>query len=436
MKRKGGKNGMKCETFENYLDGYLDGSLSELEQQAMQEHMQNCPGCRKRYEEQRLLLEELRHLDDGVRAPEGLVAGTMERIRRERQPRRRTRPYWIGGGIAAALCLTLAVGTLLGGTFRATSSAPKTSLMNMAATADTSWDSAGGGESYAETEEAVEAPAAPPPNAAMAMDAGAATANTATANTATADGASADGARSAETPEYGLKIIREARIEMQTENYSEDMAALEELVTSMGGFITSREEWGSEQSAETGENPRTLSLTLRIPSDQLDAFVEQAKQVGIVTASSISETDVTDQYTDTDRRLQAYQKQYDRVLEMMDQATTVEELIQIESELSRLEMEIESCQGTLNYWDARVNYSTVYIYVDEVRRAISANPSLGERMRTALANSWDDFTQGCQDLVVNLYAAIPYIAVWIVVLAAAGGIAALIVRKVRKGRRK
>lgn len=422
---------MKCETFENYLDGYLDGSLSELEQQAMQEHMQNCPGCRKRYEEQRLLLEELRHLDDGVRAPEGLVAGTMERIRRERQPRRRTRPYWIGGGIAAALCLTLAVGTFLGGAMNATSSAPKTSLMNMAATADTSWDSAGGGESYAETEEAVEAPAAPPPNAAMAMDAGAAT-----ANTATADGASADGARSAETPEYGLKIIREARIEMQTENYSEDMAALEELVTSMGGFITSREEWGSEQSAETGENPRTLSLTLRIPSDQLDAFVEQAKQVGIVTASSISETDVTDQYTDTDRRLQAYQKQYDRVLEMMDQATTVEELIQIESELSRLEMEIESCQGTLNYWDARVNYSTVYIYVDEVRRAISANPSLGERMRTALANSWDDFTQGCQDLVVNLYAAIPYIVVWIVVLAAAGGIAVLIVRKVRKGRRK
>lgn len=385
---------MKCETFENYLDGYLDGSLSELEQQAMQEHMQNCPGCRKRYEEQRLLLEELRHLDDGVRAPEGLVAGTMERIRRERQPRRRTRPYWIGGGIAAALCLTLALGTFLGGAMNATSSAPKTSLMNMAATTEMGWDSAGGGESYAETEETVE------------------------------------------TPEYGLKIIREATIQMQTENYSEDMAALEELVTSMGGFITSREEWGSEQSAETGENPRTLSLTLRIPSDQLDAFVEQAKQVGIVTSSSISETDVTDQYTDTDRRLQAYQKQYDRVLEMMDQATTVEELIQIESELSRLEMEIESCQGTLNYWDARVNYSTVYIYVDEVRRAISANPSLGERMRTALANSWDDFTQGCQDLVVNLYAAIPYIVVWIVVLAAAGGIAVLIVRKVRKGRRK
>lgn len=423
---------MKCETFENYLDGYLDGSLSELEQQAMQEHMQNCPGCRKRYEEQRLLLEELRHLDDGVRAPEGLVAGTMERIRRERQPRRPHAAVLDRRGHRGRPVPDARPGHVPGRSH-------ERHLVRAQNVADEhgrhdgdGWDSAGGGESYAQTEETVEAPAeapaAPAPNAALAaMDAGAA-----------ADDAAADGtaARSAETPEYGLKIIREATIQMQTENYSEDMAALEELVTSMGGFITSREEWGSEQSAETGENPRTLSLTLRIPSDQLDAFVEQAKQVGIVTASSISETDVTDQYTDTDRRLQAYQKQYDRVLEMMDQATTVEELIQIESELSRLEMEIESCQGTLNYWDARVNYSTVYIYVDEVRRAISANPSLGERMRTALANSWDDFTQGCQDLVVNLYAAIPYIVVWIVVLAAAGGIAVLIVRKVRKGRRK
>lgn len=418
---------MKCETFANYLDGYLDGSLSELEKQAMEEHMQTCAGCRKQYEEQKRLLEELRHLDEDVRAPEGLVSGAMERIRRERRPRRRTRPYWIGGGIAAALCLTLALGTLLGGAMNATSSAPQTPLMNMAATTEMGWDSASSGESYAQTEETVEAPAAPAPNAALAaMDAGAA-----------ADDAAADGtaARTAETPAYNLKIIREAEINIQTENYSADAAALEELVSSLGGFITSREEWGSEQSAETGENPRSLSMTLRIPSDQLDAFVEQAKEIGVVTGSSIRETDVTDQYTDTDRRLQAYQKQYDRVLEMMDQATTVEELIQIESELSRLEMEIENCQGTLNYWDARVNYSTAYVYMDEVRRAVTVDSSLGERMSAALADSWEDFTQGCLDLVVNLYASIPYIVVWVVVLAAAGGITVLIVRKVKKERK-
>ncbi|MGI5884872.1 MAG: DUF4349 domain-containing protein [Candidatus Spyradocola sp.] len=416
---------MKCETFANYLDGYLDGSLSELEKQAMEEHMQTCAGCRKQYEEQKRLLEELRHLDEDVRAPEGLVPGAMERIHRERQPRRRN--AWIGGSIAAGLCVLLALGTFLGG-----------GLLGGAKSADPStFDSAAGATTSEEGRaESAEVPGAPMPNnAMMAMDTAAADVPAEEATTAdSADGATSS-ARTAETPAYNLKIIREAEINIQTENYSADTAALEELVSSLGGFITSREEWGSEQSAETGENPRSLSMTLRIPSDQLDAFVEQAKEIGVVTGSSIRETDVTDQYTDTDRRLQAYQKQYDRVLEMMDQATTVEELIQIESELSRLEMEIENCQGTLNYWDARVNYSTAYVYMDEVRRAVTVDSSLGERMSAALADSWEDFTQGCLDLVVNLYASIPYIVVWVVVLAAAGGITVLIVRKVKKKRK-
>ena len=413
---------MKCEMFENHLDGYFDGSLSELERQSMEEHMQACPECRREYEAQKLLLEELRHLDDGVTAPPDLVSGAMERIRRERQPRKRRAAYWLGGAVAAALCLTLALGTLLGGAGAAGADSAAPMAAPMAAGA---------------AEEVAEAPAeAPAPNALMAMDAGA---DRIVTEESVADDSAADGSaaknRSAE-PEYGLKIIREATIRMETENYDEDMAALEQLVSSMGGFITSREEYGSEQSAKTGENPRSLWMQLRVPSDQLDAFVEQAGEVGVVTYSGISETDVTDQYADTDRKLQAYQKQYDRVLAMMDQAATVEELIQIESELSRLEMEIENCQGSLNYWDTRVNYSTVYVSVDEVRRVVSANPTMGERMRTALANSWDDFTQGCQDLVVDLYAAIPYIAVWIVVLAAAGGVAVLVVRKVRKRREK
>ena len=80
---------MQCEMFENHLDGYFDGSLSELERQSMEEHMQACPECRREYEAQKLLLEELRHLDDGVTAPPDLVSGAMERIRRERQPRKR-----------------------------------------------------------------------------------------------------------------------------------------------------------------------------------------------------------------------------------------------------------------------------------------------------------------------------------------------------------
>ena len=118
----------------------------------------------------------------------------------------------------------------------------------------------------------------------------------------------------------------------------------------------------------------------------------------------------------------------------MDQATTVEELIQIESELSRLEMQIEDCQGSLNYWDARVNYSTVHVYVDEVKRAVPANPTLSERMRNALATSWENFKEGWVDALVNLYGGIPYIITWVIVLGVGAVIVVVVVRTVRKRR--
>ena len=426
---------MKCETFMEYLDGYLDGSLSELERQTMQEHLEACPACKKIYEEQKQLLDALASLDDGVRAPENLIKDTMQRIHSQRNPARRRRSYWIGGGIAAALCVMVGVSTLISGLgMGSTAGAPDTP-MTMGVTADGAW----GGEAGAVAEDAVmeneamlEEPSAPAPEEAPAADAGKNGLMSAATTDSQADGASE---RAVQAPEYGLKIIREASIELQTENYEEDLQALEELVESCGGYITSREEYGSEQAVTYYDGrTRNSSLTIRVPSDQLDAFVEQAKAVGIVTSSGITETDVTDQYADTDRRLQAYQKQYDRVLEMMDQATTVEELIQIESELSRLEMQIEDCQGSLNYWDARVNYSTVHVYVDEVKRAVPANPTLSERMRNALATSWENFKEGWVDALVNLYGGIPYIITWVIVLGVGAVIVVLVVRTVRKRR--
>ena len=75
---------MKCDSFQEYLDGYLDGSLSELENEAMRAHMDSCGACKKIYEEQKQLLEALNDLDDGVHAPDDLVANAMARIHKER----------------------------------------------------------------------------------------------------------------------------------------------------------------------------------------------------------------------------------------------------------------------------------------------------------------------------------------------------------------
>lgn len=414
---------MKCKAFIQHLDNYLDGTLSELEMEAMQGHLQTCPSCKRIYEEQNAILSTLNTLDEDVYAPADLLSDAMQRIHKERNPAKRRMP-WVLGGIAAAFVLIVGLSTLLGSGLLP---------MNNVGLSGTQKFSAAGSADMAE---APSTAPAPQPSASYAnygeggvtMDI-AGDASTVTEESAAGDANSQMAAPKSATPEHGLKIIRQADINIETENYDEDLQSLKSLGESMNGFIAALQESGSGIDQD---NSRYASLTIRIPVENLDAYVEQAKAIGSVTNAGISQQDVTDQYVDVDRRLTAYQKQYDRILLMMDQTATIEELISIESELSRLEMLIEDCQGTLNYWDGRVNYSTVDIYVNEVRRAVATDAGLGERMRNELANSWDDFKEGCKDFVVNAYGSIPYIILWIVILAVAAVIIVIVIKTRKK----
>ena len=70
--------------------------------------------------------------------------------------------------------------------------------------------------------------------------------------------------------------------------------------------------------------------------------------------------------------------------------------------------------------------------MSEVRRVMSAEPSLGERMANALASSWEDFIDNTQNALVGLYASIPYLVLWAAILLIAGVATLITVRTVRK----
>lgn len=414
-------NRMKCEKIWEALDDFLDGSLTELEMEAVREHMAQCPKCREEMEQRKKLREELAHLDDDVYAPKDLLKGVMQRIRRERRPRRKT-VYWIGGGLAAALCVCVGLAGMVG-------------MMGMGGAKTSETVGAAWADMKAEVWEG--APTANESAMDVAYDAAPMEPMEEPASQPDMEQLDPNYSRTSQSDEtaHGLKIIREASIELKTENYEADMETIRALTEEFGGFITSSSENGSQAYNERyGSTDRWCHLSIRVPSEQLDAFIERFDRIGIVIFTNIDETDVTAQYVDTDRKLAAYQKQYDRVLAMMDQAQSVEELLSIESELSRLELNIESAQGSLNAWDSRVNYSTVNVDVREVRRAqaVVENDSLGERMHAALEDSWYEFTEQAKDTLVALYAGIPYTVTWIIVLGIAGGVIVLIRRRIKR----
>ena len=112
--------------------------------------------------------------------------------------------------------------------------------------------------------------------------------------------------------------------------------------------------------------------------------------------------------------MKAYQKQEARLLEMMDLAETVEDIITIEDKLTDVRYRIDSLQSSLNNWDRRVSYSSLNLTVKEVQvytPETVVKITYGQRLAKAFTNSLKNAGEFFQDLLVFLVSALPTLVI-------------------------
>lgn len=100
-----------CTTFQQQLDDWLDGQLPPTVQEALQDHLQQCDSCRRKYATARELQQALRDLPVAPSSPD-FARRVMQHATR---PRRTATSSWLKGSIAAgALVIALFAGYLAG----------------------------------------------------------------------------------------------------------------------------------------------------------------------------------------------------------------------------------------------------------------------------------------------------------------------------------
>jgi hypothetical protein len=100
----------------------------------------------------------------------------------------------------------------------------------------------------------------------------------------------------------------------------------------------------------------------------------------------------------------------------LEKAELLQDIIELESELSRVRYEIENYTGTLKRLDQLVNYSRVNIDIYEVKELKITEPdpeTLGVRMAMAFKESLKRLGKFFEDLTVFLVAALPYLVLMI-----------------------
>ena len=152
------------------------------------------------------------------------------------------------------------------------------------------------------------------------------------------------------------KIIRDAYLSLEADSVEEAYNALLANMSSLGGYESSRDMSGRDRSTY-------IDATIKIPAARLDEFLSTAKGVGRVLSSSITSSDITDQYFDSQTRLTTLEKTLAKYYEFLDGATRITDQLEISRQISEITYEIESLKGRMRKWDSLVEYSTVSIYI-------------------------------------------------------------------------
>lgn len=235
---------------------------------------------------------------------------------------------------------------------------------------------------------------------------------------AEAEEAGAGGGTGAEAGEINPdKIIYSGEAEVETRDFDDSIAKLMEMLEQYGGWIESSSLSGANYYSISRGNSgnRSASYTLRIPSDKFETVMNSLSEIGNVPYTYTYSENVTTQYYDTQARLTAYETQEARLLEMMEKAETVSDVITIEEKLTELRYQIESLQSTLNNWDRQVNYSSLYVTVDEVGEYTpQPQQSYLQELWQALTGAFKDLGRFFKNFLVFLVSAIPTIIVLVV----------------------
>lgn len=212
------------------------------------------------------------------------------------------------------------------------------------------------------------------------------------------------------------KLIKTVDMNVETKEFDATMTAVEEKVVELGGYIENLETYnGSSYSAY--RSSRHASMTIRIPKNQLETFLETVSGISNVVRRSESVEDVTLKYVDLDSHKRVLQTEQETLLALLEKAEAIEDIITIESRLSQVRYQIESMESQLRTYDNKVNYSTIYLNVEEVRELTPIEDETAwQKIKSGFSESIRDIRDGAVDLAVWFVVNIPYFIVWAVVL--------------------
>lgn len=320
---------------------------------------------------------------------DAIETAVFGRIADERdRARRRRRGIWTGAGAAAAVVVVAAV---IGPSLTGTSGVGGSTVVGVS------------GEGMTEQGTGGSAPDAPLVPLTPGQDA--AGSSSSSAEAAAGDAAARDAAV--------RDIVATGSSTVEVDDIATAIDAIGAAATGAGGYVESSQLGGAigavpYEGSVTGPAVSSGWITVRVPAAALTATMDDLRQVGEVTATTVSRSDVTEQTVDLRARVAAGEASVARLTELLAQAGSVSDLITAESALAERQAQLDSDRQVLQSVESQVAMSALSVQLVERSPAVAADPAgFGD----GLGAGWNGLVATLNGIVIGLGFLLPWIAV-------------------------
>ncbi|MBE3518945.1 MAG: DUF4349 domain-containing protein [Firmicutes bacterium] len=451
---------MRCDDIIGLLSCYIDGEVSPVERAAVEEHVRECESCRKLLDEMANIRRAFAELVDAD-VPPDLHEGIMMRIRGARTgvqsadrreipaggagPGRTFPVRWFGWvrhprlswampALAGALVMLILVGSF--GIIRD---------LVARRTGQPGYRVAEGlGKEVTPVPGAGDAGKLPPGTGGGGEGGGSSTSESGRTSDssknlrtiftdvtqsglprsgeATAPGTKGEDVYSAAASVIQRKIIRNARMTISVSRgvARDALDRARAIIEGAGGYVESSSLVTSDPATKRNASAYVVG---RVPAENLTKTMQDIRTLGQLIDQSESAQDVTEQHIDLSARVRAKEAQEARLIQIMGEAKTVGELLQVEAELWRVRAEIESIQGQLNYIERASALSALSVNFVEEGATVGA-----ERWSNFWKEVWEAFVTSWKGIFVFGAKIFP----WVTVLALISVVPVAVLRSRRR----
>ncbi len=224
------------------------------------------------------------------------------------------------------------------------------------------------------------------------------------------------------------KLIKNASLNIQTKEFDQFITSVEGKIKEYGGYVENSEVGGNDFYYSNSN--RYAEMTVRVPAEKLDEFLNTVSDLATVTSKSVSVNDITSDYIDVESRIKALETEREALLGILKKANTVSETLEIQNRLSEVNADLESSKSKLKTFDSLVSYSKVTLNISEVERVTETEKEgFFAEIRRRLTDNLYNIGQGFRSFGIWFLSSLPYIAIFAVVITAVCLVLKKIVRK-------